>query len=166
MPRSGASICTIEARGDDRFVFAAQRFGDRLQVFVGGLVVVVGLKQRDHARRGGIEERIGGRARRDTPREVREILLQRRERLVADVADATRPAVFRRRAELGQFLEQPRKFDQVLAGLARRIAIEPRETIGDIRGVADLAHLAVADHVDTGGDLLPDHRLDGIRDHL
>ncbi len=63
------------------------------------------------------------------------------------------PAVLRGRAAVGELLEQPRKLDQVLAGLARRIAGEAGEAIRDVGRVADLAHLAVADDVDAGLDL-------------
>ena len=55
--------------------------------------------------------------------------------------------------------------DQVLARLARRIAIEAREPVLDIGGVADLAHLAVADDVHADFDLLADDVDDRIGDH-
>ena len=58
MPRSGASICTRNPAATMRLVFDAQRLGHGLEVFVGRLVEVVGLEQRDHAGRGGIEEGI------------------------------------------------------------------------------------------------------------
>ena len=131
---------------------------------VGRLVEVIGLEQRDHAGRGGVEERIRGLARRHAAREIAQVLLQRLERLGADLADAARPAVLGRGAELRELLEQARKLHQVLPGLARRVAGEAGEAVRDVGGVADLAHLAVADHVDAGRDLLLHDCLDGIGD--
>ena len=88
------------------------------------------------------------------------------KRLGADLAHAARPAVFGGRAQLREFLQQPRKLHQVLAGFARRIAIEAREAIGDVGGVADLAHLAVADHVDAGRHLALHDFRGGLGDHV
>jgi hypothetical protein len=39
-------------------------------------------------------------------------------------------------------------------GTVRGADLEAGEAMADVRGVADLAHLAVAHHVDTGSDLL------------
>ena len=76
--------------------------------------------------------------------------------LDADVADAARAAVLGGRAELRQFLQQARELDQVLSRLARRIAVEAGQAVLDVGGVADLAHLAVADDVDADLDLPAD----------
>ena len=48
-------------------------------------------------------------------------------------------------------------------GLARRVAAEAREAVGDVGRVADLAGLAVADDVDAGLDLAADDVGDGVR---
>ncbi len=55
------------------------------------------------------------------------------------------------------FLQQPRKFHQILTGFARGIAAESRKPLRDVSGVADLAHLTVADHIDADGNLPPHH---------
>ncbi len=115
--------------------------------------MVVRLKERDHARRCSVHERLGRRRRRSGGLEIRDVGLHRFEALDADLADAAWPAVFRGRARVGELPEQPGEFDQVLAGLARGVAIEAGDAVLDVGRVADLAHLAVADDVDADLDL-------------
>ncbi len=95
---------------------------------------------------------------------VLHVRLRRLQAAHADLADAARPLVLRRRAALREPLEDARKLDQVLPRLARRVAGEAGEAILDVRGVADLAHLAVAHHVDAGFDLSAHDFAHGVGD--
>ena len=58
----------------------------------------------------------------------------------------------------GELRHEAREFHQVLAGLARRVAAEAGEAVGDVGRIADLVGLAVAHDVDAGRDL-PAHDL-------
>ena len=82
-----------------------------------------------------------------------------------DRADAARPPIFGGRAALGKLGEQSRKLDQILPGLARRIAPEAREALRDVGRVADLAHLSVADDVDADRHLPAHHLGHRVADH-
>src|SRR6185295_13222105 len=89
----------------------------------------------------------------DAAFEVAQVLLDGLERLGADLAHAIRAAVLGSRTQPRESLHQPRKLQQILPRPARRITRETGEAVGDIGGVTDLAHLAVAHHVDARGHL-------------
>ena len=82
--------------------------------------------------------------------------------LQADFADAARATVLRGRAAGRELRHESRKLDEVLARLARRVAAEAREAVGDVGRVADLVRFAVADDVDAGRDLPPHDVGDGV----
>src|SRR5688572_10584889 len=81
-----------------------------------------------------------------------------------DRSDTARPSVLGGRTALRELLEQSREIEQILTGLAWRIAVEAAQAFGDVGRVTDLAHLAIADYVDADVDLAPHDVADGSRD--
>ncbi len=151
-----------EARADDRLVLRAHRLAERLEVGILRRVVVVRLEQREHARRCGVHERLDRLRRVHRPAEVGEVRVERFRILQRDLADAARAPVLRGRAARRELRHEPRELHQILSRLARRVAAEAGEAVGDIGRVADLVGLAVADDVDAGLDLPADHGGDGV----
>jgi hypothetical protein len=62
-------------------------------------------------------------------------------------------------------LQECREVLQIGGRRARRVAVEPGDTILDIGRVADLRHLAVRHKVDPAGDLPRDAGVDRLADH-
>ena len=142
-----------QTRSDDQLVLRAHRLRHRFQIVVLRLVVVVRLEQRDDTWRCSVQESFRRRTGRGRSLHVLHIRLRRFEASNADLADAARSLIFRGRAAFRQLLQDARKLDQILSRLTRRIAGEPGDAVLDVGGIADLAHLAVAHHVDAGLDL-------------
>ncbi len=174
MARSGRIDLQHDPGGHDRLVLGAHGAGDGLEVRILRRVVVVRLEERDHTRRGGVHERRGRSRSRDRRLQVRDVRLHRFEALDADLAHAARAAVLRGRTGVGELPEQPRKLDEILARLARRVPVEAGDAVLDVGRVADLAHLAVTDEIDAGlnlaahdlGDAVPNRARSrrGVRD--
>ena len=147
-----------DARTHDSLVLGSQGRSQGLEVLVLRAIEVVGLKESDNSRGCGIHEGPHGMRRGGRRIQIRDIHLQRPQVLDAHRTDAARAPVFRRGPTLRELAQESRKLDQVLPRLARRVAAEPGQAPRDVGGVADLAHLAVADQVDA--DLhLPTHHL-------
>ena len=101
--------------------------------------------------------------------QMREIAVERGTVLVAQLADA---AGKRHGGEIAALAGKIRKLQHVaadhdVAALFRgaRVRLDAADAVADIGRVGRLAHLAVADHVDAGGDLPRDdvvHRLGGL----
>ena len=84
-----------------------------------------------------------------------EVALQRLGVLVGDRAAADRAQVAGAPAFVGEPLQVARVGVEIRRGGPRHVAhLEPAQAVADVRGVADLAHLAVADDVDAGVDLV------------
>ena len=143
-------------RGDG-LVFGSHRLGQRVEVRLVVAVVGVGLEQRDDAGGRGVHERVVGAVSADRGGEVGDVALTRPHVLHRYGADALRPPVGRRPPGARLPLEE----GGVVLEVGRRppgaVALEPRDPVLDVGGVGELAHLAVADHVDPRADLPGDH---------
>ena len=153
----GAVDLQHEAGLGDGLVFVPHRVGDRVDVGLEILVVVVAEEQRHHAGRGGAHEAAGRLHARERRLEIvdvglRRLLVAHADRRVAGRRLAARAAGIAEHAllqlrELGEVL-----IDEGVAGAAE--AVEP---VLDVGGVARLRHFAVVDEVDAGVGLLFDH---------
>ena len=155
-----------EPRGDDRLVLVAHRLGDVLEVGLVRRVVDGRLEQRDDARGGRVHEALLVAVRVHRRPHPADVGVQRLEILHLDRTDALRAAVGGRAAALGLTLEKAREALEILRRAARAVALEAREPVLDVGGVADLAHLAVGRDRDARGALLRQHvadrALDGV----
>ena len=83
-----------------------------------------------------------------------------------DLPDAAGAPVGGRAARTRQLLQVAGIVFQVPGGLAVAVAAKPRHAVGDVSGVADLAHLAVADDVDPGVPLARDDGVHGVAEDV
>ena len=145
----------LEARVDDALVLGLHRVRERVEVLVERLVVLVGLEERDDAGRRRVHEAAGPRPRRRRRRAG--------ARGPARAARGSRSGSGRGRSAActsrsrppGQPVAEGRVRVEVRRRRARDVAqLEAAEPVADVRRVADLAHLAVADEVDAGVGLV------------
>ena len=157
----GAIELDHEARRVDRLVLGPHDGGQRLQIGVLARVVPVGLEQRDHARRGRVHEALDRACAFQRRAHVGDVLLQRGFVLDADLAGAHGALELGRLPLRRDALHVVGIEREVRRHAARAVAGEAVEAVLDIGGIADLAHLAVGDHVHPGVDLLAHHVRDG-----
>ena len=155
MPRSGQSICSTRPALGDRLVLVPHRLGDREEVGLVVLVVVVAEEQRDDAGRGRAHEASAA----PLHRRSRPCRLSTSICAALAVAHAIgRVAGGRLAARAAGIAEhalrQPRELGEVLVDEGVAGAAEAVEPVLDVGGVARLRHLAVVDDVDAGLDLL------------
>ena len=151
-----------ESGRDDGLVLGAHGIGQRVEVGLVIRVVLVRLKQRDNPRRRRIHERLGWPVAIDGRAKVCQVLLERSRVLHPDLSDALGPAIGGRAAAGGLALQETRKLLEVGRRLPRTVALESRDAVLDVGGVADLAHFAVADHVHAGLALFRHDRVHGV----
>ena len=150
----GAVDLQHEAGFGDGFVFVTHRIGDRVDVGLEILVVVVAKEQRHHAGRGGAHEATRGLHILERSLEIvgiglRRLLVPHADRRVAGGRLAARAA---RIAEHAFF--QAREVGKILVHERIARAAESVEPVLDVGGVARLRQLAVIDQVDAGIGLL------------
>ena len=134
------------------------------QVRLVGRVVAVRLEEGDDAGRGGVHEGARGAHGGHRRLQAADVALHRAGVLHRDGADAARPAVVGRAAGGGLPLEEAGKRLQVARRAALAVALEAGDAVLDVGGVADLAHLAVADQVHAGLHLPRHHVVDRMRE--
>ena len=145
---------------DDRLVFRPHRLGDRFEIRLGAWIVIVAEEQRDEAGRSGAQKSL-----------CRRVFLQRgfkigdigRDR--AAIGNGDRPVAGRRLAACAARIAEDApcqlgKFDQILIDEAVAGAAEAGQPVLDVGGIGRLAHLAVIDDIDSGGDLFADDIVD------
>ena len=77
---------------------------------------------------------------------------------------ADRTVIFWRGAQFGQPIFVLREIVEIARHRARHLAnLESRQTMPDVGGIADLAHLAIAHHINTRGHLLSHHLINRLR---
>ena len=139
---------------------------------MGGVVVVVE-KGCDDPRRGRVHEPFPGAAALQGRRVVFDVLAQGFVVPGGDWPCAHRPLEGLGAREAGHHVAKLRVGGHVQVGLARAVAIEAGDSVLDVGGIADLAHLAVADDIDAAFHLPDDgvgrgpaHALvEGVRVH-
>ena len=156
-----------KARFHDRFVFMPHHVGERADISLLVRVVEVDDEARENARRRRRHEDLGGLRLRGGRLELRDVAIERAAVEVAQFADA---AGKRHVAETSITAGEIRMRQQIAAQHdvaaalgGARVGRDAADAVADIGGVGRLAHLAVADHVDAGGDLFGDHRVDRVR---
>ncbi len=151
----GAIQLQQQTRLHDFFVFRPHGFGHRLHVFLMRRVKLIGLEYSHGAGRHCVQEAFG-----DAPAlshgifHAGNVLTHGLERLDLDFRLACGPFISRRMAFLDQLVAIIGKIVQILRGRALRIAFESRQPVTDVSGVAYFAHLAIADDVHAGFDLM------------
>ena len=156
-----------EAGFDDRLVFVPHHLGERADISVFGRVVEVDDEAREDARRRRRHEDLGGLRLRGRRLEPRDVAVERTAVEVAQFADAAgKRHVAKTSIAAGEIRMRQQIASQHDVAAARggaRVGRDAADAVADVGGVGRLAHLAVADHVDTGGDLFGDHLLDRLR---
>jgi hypothetical protein len=152
---------------DDRLVFLAQRFGELEQKLLVVAVVFVLVPRHGACRRHHREEGVSDGGAFQTGLEDLDILSDRRLALVGQRPDADHSAPLREFLGGEIFGVEIRKHLLIAAGAARSLdlaLLDAAETVEHIeRPAAEFAELAVADDVDAGLLLTPDHLGDGLR---
>ena len=160
-PRSGAVDLQHEAGFDDRPVFGLHHLGQRLHVGVLGRVMQVDDEAGQDAGRGRGHEHVRRLRFRRRRLEVRDVAVERAAILVAQRSDAAGKRRRRRNCRAAgeiRMRQQVAADHDVAAFLGgARIGLDALDAVTNVGGVGRLAHLAVADHVDAGRDLLRHH---------
>ena len=146
-----------ESRRHDGLVLSPHGFGERMKVLLMVAVIIVGLKERDHTRRRRVHERFKRFAGIGGGPKVGRILAARLRVFDFNGADAHGSLVGRRASRFGLALQERRVFFKIGGCPSGTVACETGDAMLDIGGVTELAHLAVAHHVDTDGHLAGDH---------
>ncbi len=147
---------------DDSLVLLAHCGCERLHVCLVGRVVLVGLKRRHDARGSGVHEQIVGRVLLRGGSQVAQV---GRKRFPLDHFDRPDAGFAFEALFAGEDGHAGAEFGetfQVEGDLALVVAAEAREPVFDVRGVADLARLAVAHHIDAGRNLSLHVGVDGF----
>ena len=155
-----------ETRVDDGAVFRRHGIGNRFEV---GLVVgvePVRLEQRDHSRGCRVHETLERLVLRDRRLEIGDVQGDRLHVLDGDLADAARSPVRGGATGGGLPLEEPGILLQIPGRLPVAVAVETRDAVLDVGGVADLAHLAIAHDIDAARHLAGDDGIHRGADHL
>src|SRR5690606_32734397 len=147
-----------EAGRDDGLVLLAHRGRDRVDIRLVRRIVAVPLECRDDPRRSRIHEGLARAMARDGVAKIREVLVERGAVDDLDRTDACGPPELLRPGHPRDRLARLRMRREIEGRRTGMMAFEPREPILDVRRVADLADLAVADDVETDLDL-PRHDL-------
>ena len=156
-----------KSRFDDGGVFMPHHVGQRGDIGVFVRIMQVDDEARQNSRRRRGHENFGRPRFRGGGFEVRDVAVERALIPVAQFADAARKRDGR---EIAAWAAEVRMRQQVaahhdIAALlgGARIGLDAADAMTDVGGVGRLAHLAVADDVDAGCDLLGDHIVDRNR---
>mmetsp|Transcript_27498 Transcript_27498/g.50847 ORF Transcript_27498/g.50847 Transcript_27498/m.50847 type:complete len:293 (+) Transcript_27498:4469-5347(+) len=143
----------VQTRAHNRFIFRLHRISQSRQISVAGRIKIILQEKRNHT---------GGRRIHKPPRgpmfghgrlEVGNILLKLTLPFAAHCTCAHGARVFGRSAIIGEALEKAGELFQISGRIAGAVTGKPGVAILDIRRIADLGGLPIADNVDTCGDL-------------